>query len=1089
MFKQLRGTCRRDSASLFRLLIATAMLVSATLSFTWQTSAITASLQQEVVLKTTGSLISGEGTSNPHHIAVDAAMVDAAVTFREQWHLEDQKKSHVLVRTKRRNATGGPHAWMCTTAGGGIFEDEATSPRFIASRRIMRRGIVVGYSTFVLPTELCRRPVPTIDLRGGPIRWTEILNDDVEGACAHGLEREPIASVALQYNDEVQQNNSAAKCFAMCMAFRSCTGFSVVLLETKRGEVAHRHCQLFRCFYYRTPIQLVSSMKMEWTPKTSVNNNNESTSSHQTKEHFEILHMILHKRRFVFDMQWFYDGSSNHSSSNHDTLLGGSVVSHDERASLVGQDVHSRHRARNDDDDDDGAKVLVVFRSFGGFVWNLETFDVPFPSNAQVIALDAVYGDVRSDIDATVQLEVVAIDRYALSVQRFSAEEALHVGEELLQSDRFSPIVDDRSDDTICSLWRRSRLLLPMEVFHGAATVASIPLSMISGRARLGGHVLSNMEPFIGSTLCIYAELHYASTVTPDKKKLRGPLSQAFAMKSVRLHRLLKMSSFGGDELPMYLTPYRSLHASVVAGVDCGGADTDGTLWCLRGTLLLSSSPPPPPTAINASMSLSSISLEGADWGSTCVLSLAVVASEAPAGGHHETFCCNVTLDVVEGFYTKFGPFGEALFTNILFRATSLAAQNLMSAAAVAASSTIMIVAKAHLYQEGALLKSIPSGPLMALWNTTLTPGDYPRRQPINSANPPTASLPSPAPILISLAVHECPDCLVQLLANIRLHAMPCAVVVHISAASNGATMTTKMAEAAILAEAELARSYHNISGNHNIAHMPVFINRHQMVIGGAGEHLHLVNFRNVAFMLHSHPHVEWSHVVWMQSNERLLKKGIGSYVRQFDMSVPRVAVHTELAGIAHFHQPLPRYYSLREMLSAAQQHRSTVLIQLRDATRRGLMSNTLAHPLTSSSSSSSSSSSRSRQSPLFMHRIFSPQNILSEGVFLNRSIAAYLSDISEATIDTDTQHSGDSKYIAHEYVTTILLEHAIDHFHLTTSRIGQRTSVLAWGRTNYFVTAEDIDMIRNSAGPPFSAKRFHHHSPAIINHSFAPPI
>lgn len=122
------------------------------------------------------------------------------------------------------------------------------------------------------------------------------------------------------------------------------------------------------------------------------------------------------------------------------------------------------------------------------------------------------------------------------------------------------------------------------------------------------------------------------------------------------------------------------------------------------------------------------------------------------------------------------------------------------------------------------------------------------------------------------------------------------------------------------------------------------------------------------------------------------------------------------------------------------------------------------------------------------MNRMFSPQAVFCEGIYFNRSIAAFLSDLVESTIDTDIQSSSDALYAAVEYVSSILLEFAIAHFNIDNERVGQRTSLLAWSRRDFFVTADDVHMIRKRQGhPPFSAKRFIRTAPAVINSSSLP--
>ncbi|CUE66578.1 Hypothetical protein, putative [Bodo saltans] len=997
----------------------------------------------------------------------DAAMVNAAVAYRGEWLRGDQEKTHVASADGRDlRPLSDARAWMCTSAGGGLFESEATNVRFSPSRHAMRK-LVVGHSTFALPTELCRQPVRTLDLRGGPLLWSHLLTPGYDAGCQHGLQHTPFTSVEIPNHHHDAPASSVAQCFSLCMAFRSCTAFSLIVPNGRGGG---QQCQLFRCLLDRPSSHHQRSPQyMEWTPTVPFNSNsavasnthnNNVSQQNNDDDRFGVLHMIMDMRRLVLDPSWFRDSVHN----NGDDGSSSSIAAHtsDPFASTSNKsDVAALDTS-----------MLLILRSFGGLVWNLEQFDMPFLPAAQVVALDSVYGDVRSDFFGTVDFRVVAIDRTMHS--NIIAEASLAE----MNDARFSPQIDDRSDDIVCTRWQRSRLPLH-EPCEGVTTLMNLLLPMTSGRAQVGGHVLRNVESFVGSTLCILAEVIVTSA--PKAPQVDASVG-AFAMKSVRLHRLTPIDSASG-ELPMYLSPYREEPVRVVHGSHCGNRDnisndnnnnSSTVWWCLQGTLVLSASPPSENTT-------TSVSIPDVQWGSNIVLMMRLLPHSE---GHHTSrqratiTNTTTTLEMVDSFYAKVGPFGTALFTDVMFHAASFGES---FASSISSTSPVTVVAEAYLYHDGPLLKFTPSGPMLASWGMTLTelpPGyqlldDTSAKSqilPLSAGHLAAASAtPTTTPILISIAVHACPECLVQLLANIRLYAMPCAVVVHIAPTSSGGTMTATEVALSIAKEARTTSFP---------SQMPVYLNNRRIVTVNSQMYLHLVHLRNAAYMIHDHPIILWSHMVWMQSNERLLKGGIGDYVKKFDISVPRVVSQPHLASTVRFHQLNPRYYTLREMFNIAQSHRS--LTQLRDTHRRSLLNS-----LTRFASPSPLSPP---VFPVSMNRMFSPQAVFCEGIYFNRSIAAFLSDLVESTIDTDIQSSSDALYAAVEYVSSILLEFAIAHFNIDNERVGQRTSLLAWTRRDFFVTADDVHMIRKRQGhPPFSAKRFIRTAPAVINSSSLP--
>lgn len=1049
-----------------------------------------------------GGAVGHQPSSHRHVISVNEDDVSQAL----QWRLSSMPNTSAALP---RDGNSGPRAWMCTAAGS-VFED--VPARFHPSPQALQ-SCVVGYTTFSLPKELCRRPVITLAVQGKLV-WPQLGADD---SCIFGVDREPIASIMLlgEHTQDSEEGvmRRLGQCFTFCMSFRSCSAFTVEQVGGDNGgdiqNAVVMRCSVFRCLPHGTPRATMRERQLTQTTVSSAGHVNE-------------LFLIMHERRMILEPSWFRD--EDHPPLDSSTRL------------------YGREQATGN-----GDGFLLLLRSFGGLVWFVDDFDVALPSEAQVVVLDGTYADVRNDVDGTVELRVIAIPHPAsLSGDVSRSDE--------LQRRWGDP--DDISDTLRCRMWRevgkkdqraphvRAGRTLGSELFRTA-------LPLVGGRARLNSLKIRNVRPFLGSTLCIVAEM--VDVVSTAAGTANVPLQGVFAIKAVRLH---------APSTGVQLLPTTGNRLTIVEGHKCGAERETIGVWCIQDSLravmttadaVVQDAGVGAGDAAAAAYDETTTTTGGGSsshrnaWGAVCFLKARIITTPPPSEQTKKgTTTSNnsngsrvvssssshpavIGIELLDGWYTKFGPFGDATFEGVLFRLTSsrrtfdAAALNqtdneavgdvlhTFPATQIGNAEPLVLQFDLFMHDDPHALRN-PATPV-ATWSTTLerfpsTASSNENDRGLDGAKEVDAavgSVPATTPVLISIAVHECAECLVPLLANIRTYASPCMVVLHLSPPSSGGTIDTTQAQKYIILEARLF-SERQMQSNASDppmrlaveSMMKVFINSKRTTSSSPGLNLHVVHIRNAAFMLHHHPDTKWSHIVWVQSNERFLKHGLVTYVQRFESSVPRVT--SPRAGITFLHSPGARFITVRELLSTATHYRSSQLMQLRDGNRRATVG-------CAESLYNDHLQKLPRTTLPFRptaRRLFFSQNIFSEGIFFNRDIAQQLIQLLEAAFDDYDSALGDPFYISHEYTSALLLyfvsatsNHNVAPPPAPAREFGQRTSYLGWLRTDYFVTLADIQFMRRSPLlPPFSAKRFPRDAPQQITnvphhpmpHLFHPP-
>ena len=118
-------------------------------------------------------------------------------------------------------------------------------------------------------------------------------------------------------------------------------------------------------------------------------------------------------------------------------------------------------------------------------------------------------------------------------------------------------------------------------------------------------------------------------------------------------------------------------------------------------------------------------------------------------------------------------------------------------------------------------------------------------------------------PILVSLPVHECAQCIESQLRNMKHYLWPSIIVLHV-------------------APSFVTFDPGNATRSLNASHPFVIINPSRIATL-SGLHVLFTHLHNLRYVLHSLPHLGWSHVLFCASNEMFVRHGAVDYIRSHD--------------------------------------------------------------------------------------------------------------------------------------------------------------------------------------------------------------
>lgn len=335
-------------------------------------------------------------------------------------------------------------------------------------------------------------------------------------------------------------------------------------------------------------------------------------------------------------------------------------------------------------------------------------------------------------------------------------------------------------------------------------------------------------------------------------------------------------------------------------------------------------------------------------------------------------------------------------------------------------------------------------------------------------------------PLLISITAHRCVPCILDLLDNIAVFAFPAIVVLHI----NPDLWVPTSEEVRVLTTIRPQWS----SGARILA---VHVNGHSLA-HEVSLFLDFAHYSNVAFMRDYHPREQWSHVLFVQQNERFVKRGVVDYIRQFDASLP---VPTQAGGITfgHFSEfPQRVFVTVDDMFHVA---RHVPFDRSFDSIFEETSTLSLMRQLTGKHDDSSMS--------------YPTSPILVEGSYFSHALAMEVA-LAAGFVPRRPPPSREEfereqcpSEIVSEYSLSMVLREVCKR---PRTRCGERVSVLMWSdtfrelmsrrgellpsneedekdpRIRYGVTAADVRRARCSPiGPPFAMKRFRENSAADV--------
>ena len=284
-------------------------------------------------------------------------------------------------------------------------------------------------------------------------------------------------------------------------------------------------------------------------------------------------------------------------------------------------------------------------------------------------------------------------------------------------------------------------------------------------------------------------------------------------------------------------------------------------------------------------------------------------------------------------------------------------------------------------------------------------------------------------PILASILVHQEMPVLISQLENIRFFIPGAIAVLHFS----GDWIVTD-------------EEWHNLTrANDTILQGSVFVNRFTMPLSGvivANGHA-----KNILYMLREMPHIDFSHVITLASNEMFVRHGAAEYVRQYDMS--SFDPPTRQSGQQFLHAHGDRYLE-------------SIPVEANDAPR-------FDHALWPFGPfdvfrSDFPLAEAMRRRNLTKYRT---NQFYMEGAFFRKSIA------QEFAVMMAEEFSPDSFCLVHWLAPSEVMPPVLMQNHCQRYKCGEHISMMLWRNDKYFATLEDIRRIRCSPfAVPFGVKR-----------------
>ena len=317
-------------------------------------------------------------------------------------------------------------------------------------------------------------------------------------------------------------------------------------------------------------------------------------------------------------------------------------------------------------------------------------------------------------------------------------------------------------------------------------------------------------------------------------------------------------------------------------------------------------------------------------------------------------------------------------------------------------------------------------------------------------ASPSVAAGPSSAPILVASAIHECMLCAVQLAHNIFVFVNPSVLLLHVPRE--------------FLRRGTLVRDL-------NRAHPHTIINP-ALVPHKIHDRLFWIHLANVRFAMASLLWTNFTHILFLSSNELFIRPGVVDYIRRYD--TVEMAPPDPSAGFLYEHYRMYENYGAYlfsefksvEELSIDWSKPFSFLpangIVFDGQLRKVLMSRNLFK--------------------------FPTQIIFNEGVFFSRFLAAQLVDAMKL-LDYKTFRNAPGKYPLTEIYFASTLQDAC-----RSLRCGHRVSTMVWGNTldikastpkHYWMrvwTVKPRDIAKLLLSPfevPFAVKRI----PRLLRH------
>jgi hypothetical protein len=414
---------------------------------------------------------------------------------------------------------------------------------------------------------------------------------------------------------------------------------------------------------------------------------------------------------------------------------------------------------------------------------------------------------------------------------------------------------------------------------------------------------------------------------------------------------------------------------------------------------------------------------------------------------------------LIEGFYGQYGQDGKARFTHLILQRRCSIASLLTQSDEVGGDLQFGFQEASPTGRRAfdSLKVDVPLrvalSDIMTLcgWGYGEEPQDYLGHLVATSSQ---SSGTNVVPILLSITAHRCMTCLMSLLENIAAFVYPCVIVLHINPDAWVPTL-------------EETNQLTAIRAHWSTRILGVYVN-HRPVAHETSLYLHFAHFANVAYMRDAHVSVAWSHVVFVQQNERFVKRGVVEYVRQFDASVD---VPTQAGGVTFGHYtefPARVYRSVDDMFHTA----------------RDVPSDRTFDTLFEETSTTSVMQRLSGNREL----AYPAGPILVEGTFFSYALAMEVVLAAgflplRPPSRRELEKGQCPSEIVSEYALSMILRLMC---HRPEVRCGERVSVLMWSNTFrnisgvlgphlfYEVMESDVSRARCSPiGPPFAMKRF----------------